>query len=89
MIITTDLDHYPQKLENSNPQESKRVYLVNSWFDYTKTDTNFGKAGQHTIIQVMTTHARFPKKFLEKKMKYYPSGTWIILDGHVEHDDED
>ena len=88
---------YPQEVPTgphepaSDPQEQepKRVYLGDSWFGSVKTAANFGKANQHAIMQVKTAHARFPKKFLEEKMKDYPGGTWITLEGHAEDEDED
>ena len=40
-------------------------------------------------MQVKTAHARFPKKFFEEKMKNYPRGTWITLEGHAEDEDKD
>ena len=38
-------------------------------------------------MQVKTAHARYPKKFLEAKMKDYPGDTWTTLEGHAENED--
>ena len=37
--------------------------------------------GHHCVMAVKTAHARFPQKYLNEKMKDFPGGTWIVLEG--------
>ena len=103
VMATKDFDPYPlpninvegeedeneSPLPHSNPQDARRVWCGDSWFGSVKTAANIGKGGHHAIMQVKTAHARYPKKFLETKMKDYPGGTWITLEGHAENEDVD
>jgi len=72
---------------HSNPQDPQRVWCGDSWFGSVKKSFNIGKGDHDAIMQVKTAHARYPKKFLEAKMKDYPGGTWITLEGHAENED--
>ena len=36
---------------------------------------------------VKTNHARFPKKFIEEKMKDWPAGSHLVLEGHATLED--
>ena len=41
-------------------------------------------AGDHAIMVVKTNHARSPKAWLEEKMKDFPGGTWLTLEGRTQ-----
>lgn len=87
---TQELPTGPQEhASDTQEQEPKRAYIGDSWFGFVKIAADFGKANQHTMMQVKTAHARFPKKFLEDKMKDYAGGTCITLKCHAEDEDKD
>ena len=46
-----------------------------------KSACEVAETGHHCVMVVKTAHSRFPKKFLEEKMKEFPGGTWIVFKG--------
>jgi len=42
------------------------------------------QSGHHCTMITKTTHTRSPKKWLDKTMKDFPGGTWIVLEGTTE-----
>ena len=66
---------------DAGEQDRKRLYFGDSWFGSVKSVANVGKTGNHACMIVKTGHARSPKKYLEEKMKDWPGGTWITMEG--------
>ena len=58
------------------------LWLGDSWFGSVKACTNVSKYGHHWCLMIKTVHSRYPKKFLDDKMKEMPGGTWIFLECH-------
>ena len=70
--------------EEEEQPKRKRLYFGDSWFGSVKTCVAIGKVEHHAFMMVKTAHARSPKNWLEEKMKDYPGGTWIVLEGTAE-----
>ena len=47
------------------------------------------KRGDHCVMQVKTSHSRFPKKFLENEMKDMPGGCWVVMEGRATNENVD
>jgi len=60
------------------------LYFADSWFGSVKSASNVGKTGNHCCVVIKTAHSRSPKFWLEEKMKDFPGGTWIVLEGKPE-----
>ena len=88
-------DFIPDELGDSNEGDTipsdtkKRVWMGDSWFGSVRSAANVSLAGQHCIMQVKTAHSRFPKSFLDEKMKDFPGGTWITMEGTTEREGQD
>eukprot|EP00978_Attheya_sp_CCMP212_P008820 scaffold20753_cov65-Attheya_sp.AAC.1 len=68
--------------DGSSPRPSR--YARDSWFGSVKSVTAVGKAGDHACMIVKkTVHTCLPKKWLEEKMKDFPGGMWIIMEGQA------
>ena len=67
------------------PEVTPKLHLADSWFGSVTAAENVAKAGHHAIFIIKTGSSRVPKKFLEDKMKDYPGGTWITLEGQTEN----
>ena len=61
-----------------------RLFFGDSWFGSVKAACQVHKLGHHGCFVIKTAHLRTPKKFLEEKMKYFPGGTWIVMEGYAE-----
>ena len=83
-----DEDENENENENVN-EDRKRLWCGDSWFGSVKCAANIAKMGQHCIMQIKTGHARYPKNFFEEAMKDFPGGTWIIMEGHAEKENQD
>ena len=67
-------------------QPSPRLYIGDSWFGSVRAAEAVALAGEHAIFIVKTAFSRSPKKWLDKEMKDYPGGTWIVLKGTTKKD---
>ena len=67
-------------LSSSQP----RLFFGDSWFGSVKAACQVHKLGHHGCFVIKTAHSRTPKKFLEDQMKYFPGGTWIVMEGYAE-----
>eukprot|EP00978_Attheya_sp_CCMP212_P007979 scaffold18564_cov61-Attheya_sp.AAC.2 len=52
-----------------------------SWFGSVKSGSASRKTGGHACMIIKMAHTCSPKKWLEEKMKDFPGGTWIVLEG--------
>eukprot|EP00978_Attheya_sp_CCMP212_P038794 scaffold195902_cov98-Attheya_sp.AAC.1 len=58
------------------------LFYGDSWFASVETATHTKlKFNSEFVGPVKTAHSRFPRKFLEDKMKTWPGGTWLVLEG--------
>ena len=57
--------------------------MGDSWFGSVKAIEAVALAGHHGIFIIKMNHGRSPKKWLEEKMKDFPGGTWIVLEGQT------
>ena len=57
--------------------------MGDSWFGSVKATEAVALAGHHGIFIIKMNHGRSPKKWLEEKMKDFPGGTWIVLEGQT------
>ena len=58
----------------------KNLWLGDSWFASVKTTIQLAPYGNFIGI-VKTAHSFFPKKWLENKMKNWPAGSSLVLEG--------
>jgi len=66
---------YSEPLVTEEEEEgNKRIYYGDSWFGSVKAAASLSMAGDHCVMAVKTGHARFPKTYLENKMKSSPGG---------------
>ena len=65
-------------------RKQKRIYIGDSWFGSVKSAAALSLSGDHCVMAVKTGHARLSKAFLENKMKTYPGGTWLVMEGNTE-----
>ena len=90
-----NFDFIPDELDATDEADTipsdtrKRLWMGDSWFGSVRSAANLSLAGQHCIMQVKTAHSRFPKSFLDEKMKDYPGGTWITMEGTTELEGQD
>jgi hypothetical protein len=68
---------------DDEPTQYPLRYDGDSWFGSVKSAAAVGKKGDHACMIVKTAHSRCPKKWLEEKMKDFPGGTWIVLEGRA------
>ena len=61
-----------------------KLFFGDSWFGSVKAACQVRKLGHHGCFIIKTAHSRTPKKFLEEKMKGFPGGTWIVMEGFAE-----
>ena len=64
-----------------NHATGKAIFLGDNCFGNVPTVDNLkNKLGAHFIGVVKTGHKRYTKKWIETTMKYFPSGTHIVLE---------
>ena len=78
-----DLEHIPN-FEENNEEPRSRLFFADSWFGSVKAVATLGLAGHHACMIIKTAHVRSPKFFLEERMKDFPGGTWITMEGKTE-----
>ena len=48
------------------------TFLGYSWFRSVKTCVAVRETGHHAVMVIKTSRTRYPKIYLDKKMKYFP-----------------
>ena len=73
----------PESCNQKEKEEvyKKKLYIGDSWFGSVRSVEAVAEAGDHAVMIVKTNHGRYPKAWLEEKMKDFPGGTWIVLQG--------
>ena len=61
------------------PTDIKKTYFADSWFSYIKTAEEMAAAGVNYCIPVKTIHKGFCLATLEKLMKDWPGGSYLVL----------
>ena len=59
--------------------KSKNTYFADSWFSYIKTAEEMAASGVDYCGPVKTSHKGFCLATLEKLMKYWPGGSYLVL----------
>jgi hypothetical protein len=58
------------------------IFLADSWFSSVKTAEQMQLKFKSKFVGVVkTAHGRFPRHFLENKMKTWPAGSHLVLEG--------
>ena len=57
------------------------MFLRDSWFSSIRAAKAVSLSGNYKILVIKTGFGRSPKKWLEEEMKYFPDGTWVVLEG--------
>ena len=70
-------------LSSSQP----RLFFGDSWFGSVKAACQVRKLGHHCCFVIKTAHSRTLKKFLEEKMRLFPGGTWIVMEGFAKKEE--
>ena len=73
--------HFDIQQDAATAAAAKPLVIGDSWFGSVRCAVALAKAGKHAIMQVKTTHSRFPKEWIEHTMKGLPGGTQIVLFG--------
>ena len=67
---------------NGNAEDDLPVVMKgDSWFGSVKAAAEIASRGMHCIFQVKTSHALFPKKFIEDALANTPGGVHVVLRG--------
>ena len=66
-----------------NRQASRDIYIGDSWFGSVASALAFHENSTLAILQVKTATSRFPKKFIESRMKNWPAGSHLVLETTV------
>ena len=65
---------------NNNNNNIKNLWMGDSWFGSVKTAVQVAEYGNFIGI-VKTAHSFYPKQWLEEKMKGWPGGSHLVLEG--------
>ena len=65
---------------NNNDNDIKNLWMGDSWFGSVKTAVQVAEYGNFIGI-VKTAHSFYPKQWLEEKMKGWPGGSHLVLEG--------
>ena len=76
-----------QMSDNVNVEEA--VFIGDSWFGSIPTVVSLKKNmpdGKRSgcIVNIKTKHDRYPKAFLEARIKSWPGGTHLVMEGMVD-----
>ena len=66
-----------------NKEASKDIYIGDSWFGSVASALAFDENSTLVVLQVKTASSRFPKKFIESRMKNWPAGSHLVLETKV------
>eukprot|EP00978_Attheya_sp_CCMP212_P033928 scaffold139680_cov35-Attheya_sp.AAC.1 len=68
--------------EEDSLSPAHELFYADAWFASVEVATHTKlKFDSDFVGPVKMGHSRFPKKWLEEKMKDWPGGTWLVLEG--------
>ena len=75
----------PTRNEISNEVEgTKDTYYADAWFGSVDAVLAAMERQTHLVAVIKTNSNRFPKKFIEEKMKNWPPGSHLLLESNIE-----
>ena len=70
--------------QDTNDDTKTDIYYGDAWFGSVMTAISVAKKGFHFVGQIKTYHSRYPKDFIEDKMKDWPGGSFLTLEATVD-----
>jgi len=70
--------------DDADRSHNPQFFYGDSWFSSVETTIQLWQKQKVNYVGVIkTNHSRFPKKFIEEKMKDWPSGSHLVLEGRA------